>query len=99
MDSGGKTQTYVVNHYGSGWTSGFMLGYLTGHIPWYWHTPFHPAFYYSRPYYVGTGDTVNVYPPTFNWFKFLTWTGIAALAVFVVVRLFKKAKTPPSSSF
>lgn len=60
-------QTYVVNRYG-GMGDGFMMGYLMGSIPWYFSMPFHPAFYFSRPYTVANTDgTTSVYPGTFQW--------------------------------
>jgi len=58
---------YTVHRYG-GMGDGFMMGYMMGAIPWYYHMPFHPAFYYSRPYTVANPDgTVGVYPGTFQW--------------------------------
>lgn len=66
-DGSGRTTNYVVNRYG-GMGDGFMMGYMMGSIPWYWSMPFHPAFYYSRPYTnVNPDGTVGVYPPTFQW--------------------------------
>ena len=60
-------QNYVVNRYG-GMGDGFMMGYLMGSIPWYYSMPFHPAFYFSRPYTVMNPDgTTSVYPGTFSW--------------------------------
>ncbi len=64
--SAGNT-TYQVHRYG-GMGDGFMMGYMMGSIPWYYSMPFHPAFYYSRPYTVTNPDgTVGVYPGTFQW--------------------------------
>jgi hypothetical protein len=61
------TTNYTVNRYG-GMGDGFMMGYLMGSIPWYYSMPFHPAFYYSRPYTVTNPDgTVGAYPGTFSW--------------------------------
>ena len=63
--AGGKN--YTIHRYG-GMGDGFMMGYMMGAIPWYYHMPFHPAFYYSRPYTVPQADgTVAVYPGTFQW--------------------------------
>ncbi len=63
----GTTTNYVVNRYG-GMGDGFMMGYMMGSIPWYWSMPFHPAFYFSRPYTHANPDgSVGVYPPTFQW--------------------------------
>jgi hypothetical protein len=63
----GTTTNYVVNRYG-GMGDGFMMGYMLGSIPWYWSMPFHPAFYFSRPYTHANPDgSVAVYPPTFQW--------------------------------
>jgi hypothetical protein len=64
--TGGSTN-YVVHRYG-GMGDGFMMGYLMGSIPWYYSMPFHPAYYYSRPYTAVNPDgTVSVYPGTFQW--------------------------------
>jgi hypothetical protein len=58
---------YQVHRYG-GMSDGFMMGYLMGSVPWFYSMPFHPAFYYSRPYTVANPDgTVGVYPGTFQW--------------------------------
>lgn len=63
----GTSTNYVVNRYG-GMGDGFMMGYMMGSIPWYWSMPFHPAFYFSRPYTHANPDgSVAVYPPTFQW--------------------------------
>lgn len=63
----GTKANYVVNQYG-GMGDGFMMGYMMGSMPWYWSMPFHPAFYYSRPYTVANPDgTTGVYPGTFQW--------------------------------
>ena len=63
----GTSTNYVVNRYG-GMGDGFMMGYMMGSIPWYWSMPFHPAFYFSRPYTHANPDgSVGVYPPTFQW--------------------------------
>lgn len=63
----GTSTNYVVNRYG-GMGDGFMMGYMMGSIPWYWSMPFHPAFYYSRPYtHTNPDGSVGVYPPTFQW--------------------------------
>ena len=67
MNNGrGGNSNYVVHSYG-GRGDGFMAGYMMGMIPWYWHTPFHPAFYYSQPVIVnGANGTREVYPGTFS---------------------------------
>jgi hypothetical protein len=63
----GRNRNYAVHSYG-GLGDGFMTGYLLGSIPWYWHMPFHPAFYYSRPVVVdGTNGQKEVYPGTFSF--------------------------------
>jgi len=79
------TQPYVVHRYG-GLGDGFMMGYMMGAIPWYYSMPFHPAFYYSRPYTVANTDgTTAVYPGTFEWgsliFTLLVIGGIAYIAM------------------
>ena len=63
----GSGTNYVFNRYG-GMSDGFMMGYVMGMTPWFYSMPFHPAFYYSRPYTVTNPDgTVGVYPGTFQW--------------------------------
>jgi len=86
---GGGSTNYVVNRYG-GMGDGFMMGYLMGSVPWYYSMPFHPAYYYSRPYTVANPDgTVSAYPGTFQWgtlfFTVLVVGGVAFI-VYVWVR-------------
>jgi hypothetical protein len=58
---------YTIHRYG-GMGDGFMMGYMMGAIFWYYSMPFHPAYYYSRPYTVANPDgTTSVYPGTFQW--------------------------------
>ncbi len=85
----GIPNNYVVHDYG-GYGSGLMMGYMMGHSSWMWAMPFHPAFYYSRPYYAENPDgTVSVYPPTFSWskliFTFLIFFAIIYI-IYVIVR-------------
>ncbi len=66
LQSNGRQGSYIVNSYG-GMSDGFMMGYLMGHSPWYYHMPFHPAYYYSAPYTVANPDgTTSVYPGQFS---------------------------------
>jgi hypothetical protein len=65
---------------------GFMMGYVMGRIPWYYGMPFHPAFYYSRPFTTVNPDgTTAVYPGTFQWetllFMLVVIGGIAYIAM------------------
>ena len=80
---------YTVHRYG-GMGDGFMMGYMMGSVPFMWSMPFHPAFYYSRPYVVENADgSKEVYPPTFSWGKLLLVVVIVAgvaFLVYVVVR-------------
>jgi hypothetical protein len=63
---GGSKSNYIVHSYG-GMGDGFMMGYLMGSAPWYYHMPFHPAYYYSAPYTVVNPDgTTSVYPGQFS---------------------------------
>jgi hypothetical protein len=82
-------QPMVINSYG-GFGDRFMMGYLMGSIPWYYHMPFHPAYYYSAPYTaMGPNGMTHVYPGTFQWgtlfFSLLLIGGIAFI-IYVVVR-------------
>ncbi len=86
-------QNYVVHRYG-GLGDSFMMGYLMGSIPWYFSMPFHPAFYYSRPYTVANPDgTTSVYPGTFQWGQFffvLLLVGGAGYILYVWLRSRRK---------
>lgn len=85
----GGSQNYVVHNYG-GRGDGFMMGYMMGTIPFMWHTPFHPAYYYSRPSYVTNPDgTVEVYPPTFSYGTLIFTLLIGGLIVYVIVRVIR----------
>lgn len=80
----GSTTNYVVNRYG-GMGDGFMMGYMLGSIPWYWSMPFHPAFYFSRPYtHVNPDGTVGMYPPTIQWGTVIMTIVIVAGIGFVI---------------
>lgn len=84
---------YVMNRYG-GMADGFMMGYMMGAIPWYFSMPFHPAFYFSRPYTVTNPDgSVGVYPGTFQWGTlFLTLIVLATLGLFIVMWLKRRRR-------
>jgi hypothetical protein len=86
--AGGQTN-YVFNTYG-GFGDRFMMGYMLGSMPWYYHTPFFPAFYYARPYQVTNPDgTVSVYPGEFQWgtlFFMLLLIGGIIFILYVVIR-------------
>ena len=98
-DYQGLPQNYRVNQYG-GMSDGFMMGYLMGSSPWYWHTPFHPAFYYSRPNYVYSDDgTVAVYPPTFSFGNVLLVLIVGGSILFIIVVIIRKRKQNKAESF
>ncbi|MBL0333052.1 MAG: hypothetical protein IPP08_05210 [Chlorobiota bacterium] len=92
---------YVVNNYG-GYGDNFMYGYLAGRTSMWWSTPFHPAYYYSRPYYHNNTDgTVSVYPPTFSvvsLFSAVIWIGILGVGIYVVYKIFFKKKNTYSNN-
>ncbi len=90
--SSGMAQNYTVHRYG-GAGDGFMMGYLTGSSSWLWSMPFHPAFYYTRPYYVpGANGQMEVYPPTFSWTKLIIVLLVAGGIVFVVVSVLRSRR-------
>lgn len=90
----GARNNYVVNQYG-GMGDGFMMGYMMGSAPWYWSMPFHPAFYYSRPYTVVNPDgTTGIYPGTFQWGTLLfTLIVIAGVGFILYTWLRNKRRT------
>ncbi len=80
----GGYQNYSVHNYG-GYGSGLMTGYMMGSTSWMWGMPFHPAFYYSRPYYVQNPDgTMDVYPPTFSFTKLIFTLIVLGAIVFII---------------
>ncbi len=101
LNRNGVSRNYVFHSY-NGYGSGLMTGYLLGRTHWFWSTPFHPAFYYSRPYYVDNPDgTVGVYPPTFSVSKLIFTILIfgVIIYIFIVVIRSKKNNSGSSSSF
>jgi hypothetical protein len=93
---------YQVNRYG-GMGDGFMMGYLMGQTSWMWSMPFHPAFYYSRPYYHSNPNgTTAVYPPTFQIGKLILTLVIIGGIGYVIYRVMRRRRsspTAPQSSF
>ena len=88
----GVSQNYVMHSYG-GYGSGLMTGYMMGTTSLLWMMPFHPAFYYSRPYYVDNPDgTVGVYPPTFSWSKLFFTIIIIAVIIYIIRVMFRSKK-------
>jgi hypothetical protein len=93
----GLAQNYTVHRYG-GMGDGFMMGYLTGASSWLWSMPFHPAFYYSRPYYVpGANGQMEVYPPTFSWTKLIVVLLIIGGVTYVVVAMVRRRRAAAES--
>ncbi len=96
VTTGGQSQRYVMNSYG-GYGSGLMTGYVMGSTSWLWFTPFHPAFYYSRPYYNTNQDgTIGVYPPTFSIGKVFVTIILAAVVFFIIYAIIKNRKRKSS---
>lgn len=99
---GSQTRTIVHSYGGRG--DGFMMGYMMGSVPFMWHTPFHPAFYYSRPHYYHNPDgSVEVYPGTFSFGSLLMVIIIGGAVIFIIYRVVRsirrKALTESASSF
>ncbi len=91
-NAAGTNQRYVMNHYG-GYGSGLMTGYMMGSTSWMWAMPFHPAFYYSRPYYVNNSDgTIGVYPPTFSFAKLLFTLMIIGIIILIIRAVLRARK-------
>ncbi|MBI5324862.1 MAG: hypothetical protein HZB41_06260 [Ignavibacteriae bacterium] len=88
----GMRQNYVIHNYG-GYGNGLMMGYMMGHTSWMWMMPFHPAFYYSRPYYVDNPNgTVSVYPPTFDWGKLFFTILIAGAIIYIIYSIIRNKR-------
>ena len=86
----GLPRNYVVYNYGRA-SDAYMMGYITGQTSWYWHTPFHPAFYYSQPQIISNPDgTKTVLPPDFSYwtivFTLVIFGGMVGLIIWWVVR-------------
>lgn len=78
-------QRNVIVHSYGGYSDGLLMGYLLGQTSWLWFTPFHPAFYYSQPYYVQRPDgTVEYFPPTFSLAKLIFVLIVIGAIVFIV---------------
>lgn len=78
-------QRNVIVHSYGGYSDGLLMGYLLGQTSWLWFTPFHPAFYYSQPYYVQRPDgTVEYFPPTFSLAKLMFVLIVVGTIVFIV---------------
>jgi hypothetical protein len=76
-----------------------MTGYMMGMIPWYWHTPFHPAFYYSQPVIVnGANGTREVYPGTFSIGSLLLVFLFLAGILFIIYAVIKSRRQQDFSS-
>lgn len=96
----GGSRNLVVHSYG-GYGSGLMTGYLMGATPFIWSLPFHPAFYYSKPYYVEnpeTGET-EVYPPTFSVSTLIFTIIIAGAIIYVIYVIIRNRKRKAASEF
>lgn len=88
----GVPGNYRVMDYG-GYGSGLMTGYVMGHSTFMWSMPFHPAFYYTKPYYVTNKDgTVSVYPPTFSVSKVIVTVLMAGGGIFFVYHLIRRRR-------
>jgi hypothetical protein len=98
-NAAGQPQRYVMHGYG-GYGSGLMTGYMMGSVPFMWHMPFHPAFYYGRPQYVNNPDgTMGVYPPRFSFSRLLATVIVAALIFWIIFRIIRKRKQRDSGSY
>jgi hypothetical protein len=92
----GVSTPYMTHSYG-GYGDGLMMGYMMGRTSMMWSTPFHPAFYYSRPTYVQNPDgTIEAYPPTFSFFKLFMGLAIFGLIVWLVMRLLRSRRAAQS---
>ncbi len=86
----GASSPYMVHSYG-GYGDGLMTGYLMGRTSMMWSMPLHPAFYYSRPVYItNPNGGMEVYPPTFSFFRLFMGLFIMGGIVFLVVWLVRR---------
>lgn len=93
INQNGSNRNYTMHSYG-GLGDGFMTGYLLGSIPWYWHMPFHPAFYYSRPVIVdGANGSKEVYPGTFSFGSIIMAIILIGGVGFVIYALFFRRRS------
>ncbi len=98
-NAAGNSQRYIMHNYG-GYGSGLMNGYLMGSTSWMWMMPFHPAFYYSRPYYVNNPDgTMGVYPPRFSFSKLLFTLIIVGGIAWIIYRVLRNKKAKQSRAY
>lgn len=98
-NAAGATQRYQTYSYG-GYGSGLMSGYLMGRTSWMWMMPFHPAFYYSKPYYVNNPDgTMSVYPPTFSTGKLLFTLVIVGGIIWLIYRMIRRRRDGTSTNY
>jgi len=94
----GVQQNYNVHHYG-GYGSGLMTGYMMGSAMWYWSTPFHPAYYYSKPVYVeNSNGKYDVYPPSISYSKIFIVIAILAVIVYFIRKRKKRSSDNDSVS-
>ncbi|MCX8055292.1 MAG: hypothetical protein N3A67_06470 [Ignavibacteria bacterium] len=102
VDANGNQRTYNIHNY-DGYANGLMTGYLMGHTSWLWMMPFHPAFYYSKPYYVENEDgSIDVYPPTFSVVKLFIGIAIFSFVLWLLYKVVssnRKSSTLRNSSF
>lgn len=100
VSQNGMNRNYTVHSYG-GLGDGFMTGYLLGSIPWYWHMPFHPAFYYSRPVVVdGANGGKEVYPGTFSFGSvIMAILMIGGIGFIIYALFFKRRRTNAFGEF
>jgi hypothetical protein len=75
--------------FGGGFLTGLSVGWLLS-PPWYYYTPFHPAFYVHRP--VVTDGTV--YPGGFNWLNFFIGLAVFGFLIWLAVRIFSANRGP-----
>lgn len=98
-NNSGINQNYRFNSYG-GFGDGFMTGYLMGSIPWYWHTPFHPAFYYSRPVVINGSDGVSeVYPGSFSFGSLILGFLIIGGIIFIIYAVIRSRRRRAASDY
>lgn len=76
--------TYRSVNYG-GWSDYSYYWSPWHRTPWYYYTPFHPAFFYSPPYYASDG---YYYPGGISFFRVIVGLAVFGFVIWLLFKLF-----------